>query len=152
MYNYKKIKMKKSDVKSLLVVIGCIIALLASLCYQKSQIKPPAPPVAIKYQEKFIQLRATAFHLTKKETNKYVDQYHIDTNKISQLRYVAVSRELLDSLHKKLGDTIEVKEPFAFNGKWIILSVTNKKVKNTIDFLIPNCQFANLWEAKIKLE
>lgn len=67
-------------------------------------------------------------------------QKKIDLNKLKKdlLRWCAVSPDLLKRFggKYKYGDTIYVKNPLQYKGKWVIEDCMNKMYKNKIDFLM----------------
>jgi len=67
-------------------------------------------------------------------------QKKIDLNKLKKglLKWCAVSPDLLKRFggKYKYGDTIYVKSPLQYKGKWIIEDCMNRRYKNKIDFLV----------------
>jgi hypothetical protein len=67
-------------------------------------------------------------------------QKKIDLNKLKRgiLKWCAVSPDLLKRFggKYKYGDTVYVKSPLQYRGKWIIEDCMNKRYKNKIDFLV----------------
>ena len=51
-----------------------------------------------------------------------------------------------------MNDTIELVEPFEFNGKWIVRDVMNKRFSNYIDILLPTSQIGGKFKGIIKLK
>lgn len=74
----------------------------------------------------------------------------IDEKTIMMNRYCAISRDLKDSLQIKFGDTIEIMNP-PYNGKYVVKDVMNKRIKNTIDILLPKGQKHVKYKSQIKL-
>lgn len=67
-------------------------------------------------------------------------QKKINLNKLKKglLKWCAVSPDLLKRFggKYKYGDTIYVKSPLQYKGKWVIEDCMNKMYKNKIDFLV----------------
>lgn len=68
------------------------------------------------------------------------DQSNIDVRElaIGNLRWVAVSRDLLKEY--SFGDTIVVTgcTQEVYNGEWVIHDVMNRRYRKTLDFLVPS--------------
>lgn len=65
---------------------------------------------------------------------------YIDTVKLKKglIRWIAVSPDLLKRFGGKYryGDTIFIKEPVKYRGKWVVNDCMNKRYKNKVDFLV----------------
>lgn len=65
---------------------------------------------------------------------------YIDTLKLKKglIKWVAVSPDLLKRFGGKYryGDTIFIKEPIKYRGKWVVNDCMNKKYTNKVDFLV----------------
>lgn len=75
----------------------------------------------------------------------------IDLNKLNrgELRYVAVSRDLLKEY--KYGDMVDVyiSEGHPYNGTWIVADTMHKRWNNKIDLLVGQNQKAGKWQGKL---
>ena len=71
--------------------------------------------------------------------------------KSSYNNWVAISRQMKDSLNLKFNDTIEIVESKEVKGKYIIKDLTNKRIKNTIDLLTCDKRLIGLRFGKMKL-
>lgn len=75
----------------------------------------------------------------------------IDLNKLNrgELRYVAVSRDLLKEY--KYGDIVEVfiSEGHPYNGQWMVADTMHKRWNNKIDLLLSENQKVGKWQGKL---
>lgn len=75
----------------------------------------------------------------------------IDLDKLDsgELRYVAVSRDLLKQY--KYGDVVEVfiSEGHPYNGSWIVADTMHKRWTNKIDLLLSKHQKVGRWHGKM---
>ena len=60
--------------------------------------------------------------------------YHINPDKASEHRYLAVSRDLEKMFHK--GDSVIIEGTVSYDGKWIVADRMNKRWKKRVDLLI----------------
>jgi 3D (Asp-Asp-Asp) domain-containing protein len=60
-------------------------------------------------------------------------------------RWIAISRDILKQGFK-MGDTVEVRGTWLYDGPWVIQDKMNKRWKNKIDFLIHPKQRGGNWK------
>ena len=73
------------------------------------------------------------------------DNSIIDTNRVDELRWIAISRDL--NLHYKMGEKVMVSGiGNGYDGIWTIRDRMNKRFKKKIDFLISKGRKANLFK------
>jgi len=104
-------------------------------------------------KHKVFMLKATYYNNTESQCD---DSPYITANNtnlrninLSDVRYVAMSRDMIqptqwhsvDSGYNPnapfcFGDTIEVKQSGAFDGRWIVVDSMNRRHKKAIDFLV----------------
>ena len=108
------------------------------------------------YQTIYDDIIGTIYHPEKKQTDNTplitADLSKINPKKINELRWIAMSRDLINQQDKirkwygkvKFGDTVYIESPkdihgnykFPYiNGKWVLHDTMNKRYKNRIDFL-----------------
>jgi isopentenyl phosphate kinase len=72
------------------------------------------------------------------------DLSKIDTTKTNELRWIALSRDLINQQDKWrkwfgkicFGDTVIIQSPYPeINGEWVVHDTMNKRYKNRLDFL-----------------
>lgn len=75
----------------------------------------------------------------------------IDLNKLNrgELRYVAVSRDLLKEY--KYGDKVDVyiSEGHPYNGTWVVADTMHRRWNNKIDLLVGQHQKAGRWQGRM---
>ena len=73
------------------------------------------------------------------------DNSIIDTNRVDELRWIAISRDL--NKHYKMGEKVMVSGiGNGYDGIWTIRNKMNKRFKKKIDFLISKGRKANLFK------
>jgi hypothetical protein len=145
--------MKQVIALFLAFIVSCIVfsIILIPIGTLVVEYKPLFIKEYIKQQDVIINARITTFYATKND----IRDYHIDTTKIQKSRFCSVSREWLEKYKLKKypkSDTIEVLQPFELSGKYVILGVTKKTVKNTLDIMFVRGQEGNKWSGKIKIK
>lgn len=75
----------------------------------------------------------------------------IDLNKLNrgELRYVAVSRDLLKEY--KYGDMVDVyiSDGHPYNGTWVVADTMHRRWNNKIDLLVGRNQKAGRWQGRM---
>ena len=126
-----------------LVLMPCI------MCTRNDSAKNPTEVVV----ENEPTISASCYHANMSECDSTplitASNDFIDTNRISELRWVAISRDL-NKIYK-MDDTIIVSGAGEYDGIWIVKDKMNKRFKRKIDFLIPKNKKGRLFkDVKIK--
>jgi len=112
----------------------------------------PEEVVAVEEEETSYIVRATVYNPEPSQCCGdplvTASRQHIDIQKLKagDLRWIAVSRDLLDIYH--YGDTLDVfiSENHPFNGQWVVQDTMNKRYRSSIDFLTYNTRNGK-WDA-----
>jgi hypothetical protein len=107
--------------------------------------------VTVEYDTLYKNVIGTVYHPVKRQTDNTpfvtADSSIIDKNRINELRWIALSRDLIYSKSwgrdwdgKVLfGDTVEIVSPYSeINGEWVVHDTMNKRYKKRLDFLQKN--------------
>lgn len=130
--------------KHIIILLQFIIFSLNPKTFIKINYKSNKPKQKIKSLDTLSFVKWSYYNATSNQTDSTPlitgSQKKIDLNKLKKglLKWCAVSPDLLKRFggKYKYGDTVYVKSPKQYKGKWIIEDCMNKMYKNKIDFLV----------------
>lgn len=155
----------KTIVKTIAMVI-CLLLFTVDLNTGKESAYTYQPRIIKTYETIYHKIVGTVYHPEKRQTDNTpfltADNSVIDPSKINQLRWVALSRDLINHQGKyrqwygkiAFGDTIYIESPKdtlglpihpEVEGWWVVHDTMNKRYKNCIDFLQPKNGLYNKW-------